>query len=222
MLNTTFRQLVVPEVPAVKKFILRRQSRRQFRPWTLKALLAKFPQLKSFVWESSRLHWGNCHPLPHGKQSWSRTKGYETYGEGAAAVLSPFSWRLIEFVSSFGTGLPPKLKDLLIFEDCNVAFAYGAGRPYPPDHICLMADPGVAAALARGSFGLTRLHVPYMIDAWDFFKAYQKGCAWQHLESISLTSALLAPYSSNDKISELLCTASEVALGMPKLQSFAL
>ncbi|EMT64470.1 hypothetical protein FOC4_g10007146 [Fusarium odoratissimum] len=85
-----------------------------------------------------------------------------------------------------------------------------------------MADPGVAAALARGSFGLTRLHVPYMIDAWDFFKAYQKGCAWQHLESISLTSALLAPYSSNDKISELLCTASEVALGMPKLQSFAL
>ncbi|EMT64472.1 hypothetical protein FOC4_g10007148 [Fusarium odoratissimum] len=192
MLNTTVRQLVVPEVPAVKKFILRRQSRRQFRPWTLKALLAKFPQLRSFVWESSRLHWGNCHPLPH------------------------------EFVSSFGTGLPPKLKDLLIFEDCNVAFAYGAGRPYPPDHICLMADPGVAAALARGSFGLTRLHVPYMIDAWDFFKAYQKGCAWQHLESISLTSALLAPYSSNDKISELLCTASEVALGMPKLQSFAL
>ncbi|KAI3586094.1 hypothetical protein IWW34DRAFT_799247 [Fusarium oxysporum f. sp. albedinis] len=177
MLNTTFRQLVVPEVPAVKKFILRRQSRRQFRPWTLKALLATLPQLESFVWEPSRLHWGNYHPIPH------------------------------EFVSSF---------------DCNVAFAYGAGRPYPPDHICLMADPGVAAALARGSFGLTRLHVPYTIDAWDFFKAYQKGCAWHHLESISLTSALLAPYSSNDKISELLCTSSEVALSMPKLQSFAL
>lgn len=115
MLNTTFRQLVVPEVPAVKQFILRRQSRRQFRPWTLKALLAKLPQLESFVWEPSRLHWGNYHPIPHGKQSWSRTKGYETYGEGAAAVLSPFSWRLIEFVSSFGTGLPPKLKDLLFF-----------------------------------------------------------------------------------------------------------
>ncbi|KAJ9429393.1 hypothetical protein QL093DRAFT_2161853, partial [Fusarium oxysporum] len=154
MLNTTFRQLVVPEVPAVKKFILRRQSRRQFRPWTLKALLAKLPQLESFVWEPSRLHWGK------------------------AKVL--------------------QLYFFFFFEDCNVAFAYGAGRPYPPDHICLMADPGVAAALARGSFGLTRLHVPYMIDAWDFFKAYQKGCAWQHLESISLTSALLAPYSSND------------------------
>jgi hypothetical protein len=78
-------------------------------------LLAKLPQLESFVWEPSRLHWGNYHPIPHGKQSWSRTKGYETYGEGAAAVLSPFSWRLIEFVSSFGTGLPPKLKDLLFF-----------------------------------------------------------------------------------------------------------
>jgi hypothetical protein len=56
MLNPTFRQLVVPEVPAVKKFILRRQSRRQFRPCTLKVLLAKFPRLKSFVWEPSRLH----------------------------------------------------------------------------------------------------------------------------------------------------------------------
>ncbi|KAH7181745.1 hypothetical protein DER46DRAFT_670031 [Fusarium sp. MPI-SDFR-AT-0072] len=199
MLNPTFRELVVPEVPAVKKFILRRQSRRQFRPWTLKALLAKFPQIESLVWEPSRFHWGNYHPLPHA------------------------------LVSFFGTGLPPKLKDLLIFEDFNVAFAYGADRlsppptpPPPPDHIRLMADPGVAAALARRSFGLTRLYVSYMIDTRDFLKAYQKGCEWQHLESISLTSALLAPYSSNDKISELLCTASEVALSMPKLQSFAL
>ncbi|KAI7761973.1 hypothetical protein LZL87_004280 [Fusarium oxysporum] len=49
MLNPTFRELVVPEVPAVQKFILRRQSRRQFRPWTLKALLAKFPQIESLV-----------------------------------------------------------------------------------------------------------------------------------------------------------------------------
>jgi hypothetical protein len=85
-----------------------------------------------------------------------------------------------------------------------------------------MADPGVAAALARGSVGFTRLHISYMIDARDFFMAYRKGWEWQHLESISLTSALLTPYSSNDKISALLCTASEVALGMPKLQSFAL
>ncbi|KAH7270558.1 uncharacterized protein BKA55DRAFT_552058 [Fusarium redolens] len=47
-----------------------------------------------------------------------------------------------------------------------------------------MADPGVAAALARGSVGFTRLHISYMIDARDFFMAYRKGWEWQHLASL--------------------------------------
>lgn len=49
--------------------------------------------------------------------------------------------------------LPLELKDLLIFEDFNVAFAYGAGHLYPLNHIRLMADPRVTAVEVPDSHG---------------------------------------------------------------------
>jgi hypothetical protein len=80
----------------------------------------------------------------------------------------------------------------------------------------------LAEQVARRSLGLRQLHISYLIDATQFFQAYEQSWTWHHLESIALTSPLLAQEGNIQEITLLLFIAGNVARAMPKLKLFAL
>ncbi|KAK2730734.1 hypothetical protein CKAH01_09357 [Colletotrichum kahawae] len=74
--------------------------------------------------------------------------------------------------------------------------------------------------LARISRKLEHLSISFMGDASDFIRVCEPLSLWEwsNLTSLALTSRLLAPYESTTKIGDVLRTAANVAMRMPKLR----
>lgn len=116
----------------------------------------------------------------------------------------------------FRIGLPQTLRDISLFQDCDQILSQVPGMPH------YTFNRNLAEQVARRSLGLRQLHISYMIDALEFFQAYEQSWTWHHLESIALTSPLLAQECNIQGIAVLLFIAGNVARAMPKLKLFAL
>ena len=123
-------------------------------------------------------------------------------------------------------GLPKTLKTLSVFEDFDDSLAAALADPrlgpmFPVDAVRTV-DPRVGAAFAFRSLDLEELSVSYLSNAEDFFRACLQTWTWEHLRSLALTSALLQPAGSRDKIEALLSSAAAAALRMPRLHTLVL
>ncbi|KAF6813988.1 hypothetical protein CPLU01_14507 [Colletotrichum plurivorum] len=190
----------IPRLPMVDRLEIRRQTRRPFEPHLLENLVNQLPELKSFTYEL----WQKWHV--QAQQAADR-----------------------HHVRFFGLGLPRKLRELSVFEETNEAFASVfvegyVGSPPLPNGI-RMASPQVGAAFATLSLLLEKLSVAFMIEAWDFFSAYQPGWVWDNLTSLVLTSRRLIKPENNQEVDDmerLLSSAAEVALSMPVLKTMVI
>ncbi|KAJ1708527.1 hypothetical protein NYO67_9305 [Aspergillus flavus] len=185
----------LPKVHAVTKLVLRPQCRRRFVPRALWALLDKLPRLKHIVYEPWRVLDRTVQELQ-----------YDTDYKG-----------MIE------THLPKGVKKISLFEDYNEGYVTLVRRTtcLQPD-LVRIAQPAVGAALAYRSLDGEELYVSFMVDAQHFFEACQPPWTWTSLQTLVLTSPLLAPATNHRKISGLLQDAGEAALRMPRLQTMAL
>lgn len=132
----------------------------------------------------------------------------------------------------FLTGLlSSALKELTIYEDYDEEFrqhcqSWLAGGPVHTNHSSL----GLALALA--SKCLEHLSASFIIDAEHFFRLVRieqfplslgevdiaQTWTWSKLESLALTSRLLAPNQRTDDINHLLESAAYTVRSMPKLR----
>ncbi|KAE8325960.1 hypothetical protein BDV39DRAFT_206347 [Aspergillus sergii] len=185
----------LPEVHAVTKLVLRRHCRRRFVPRTLWALLGKLPRLKNIVYEPWRVLDRTIQDLH-----------YDT-----------------DYKNMIETHLPKSLKRISLFEDFNEDYVTLVRRTtcLQPD-LVRVAQPAVGTALAYRSLEVEELYVSFMIDAQHFFGARHPSWTWASLQTLVLTSPLLAPATNHRKISGLLQDAGEAALRMPRLQTMAL
>lgn len=121
------------------------------------------------------------------------------------------------------THLPKGVKKISLFEDYNEGYVTLVRRTtcLQPD-LVRIAQPAVGAALAYRSLDGEELYVSFMVDAQHFFEARQPPWTWTSLQTLVLTSPLLAPATNHRKISGLLQDAGEAALRMPRLQTMAL
>jgi hypothetical protein len=132
----------------------------------------------------------------------------------------------IELASVIQKSLPNHVKRVSIFEDFNdqLISALNSDTPYlglvntsPVTNVTL------AKALVSKSYSLERLFISYMIDAQQFFDLCRRlSHTWHHLESLTLTSSVLAQEAPQKDIETLLQNASVCALDMPQLKSMVL
>ncbi|WEW59914.1 hypothetical protein PRK78_005396 [Emydomyces testavorans] len=188
-IDLSFRRKL-PQVDVVTSFLVRRQTRRQFTPATLRQLLTSFPRLEHISHELWRDFW----------RTTQETK--ET--------------RYKEMLKSC---LPSTLKSLTLFEDFNEDF----NRMFQGDSILhgelvRITDPSVGAVLANISLCLERVSASFIVDAKDFFQAYQPGWVWKDLVSLALTSRLLDSPRDPAAINNMLHAAGIAAKKMPKLR----
>ncbi|KAF6832706.1 hypothetical protein CMUS01_06812 [Colletotrichum musicola] len=189
----------IPRLPVVDRLEIRRQTRRPFEPHLLENLVKQLPGLKYFTFEP----WQKWHV--QAQQAQDR-----------------------HYARFFGSGLPRTLRELSVFEETNEAFTSVfvegyVGSPPLPDGI-RMASPQVGAAFATLSLLLEKLSVTFMVEAWDFFSAYQPGWVWENLTFLVLTSRRLIKPENNqvDDMERLLSSAAEVALSMPVLKTMVI
>lgn len=122
----------------------------------------------------------------------------------------------------FKSHLPTSLKKLTLFEDfsedLNAAFREPRRNPYP-QKFTRVPKPSVGTALAKASLCLEQLSAAFLVDAKDFFQAYQPGWIWKDLVSLALTSRLLNSTGDVGDINNMLHAAGVAARSMPKLQT---
>ncbi|PYI04763.1 hypothetical protein BO78DRAFT_275387, partial [Aspergillus sclerotiicarbonarius CBS 121057] len=131
-------------------------------------------------------------------------------------------WRVGEYF------LPRNVKRLSLFEDFSEDYL----RQCPVEIQRRTPNRAVGEAFARRSIDLEQLSVSFIIDACDFFRAHQHDLTpwtWNHLQSLVLTSPLLAPLehrlapdATPERISAFLREAAAAALRMPRLEIMAL
>ncbi|KAF2012461.1 hypothetical protein BU24DRAFT_484101 [Aaosphaeria arxii CBS 175.79] len=195
----------LPVVHAVTGFQIHRQLRHQLFPFVLKALLEKLPRLESMVyelWRVSLIH----HQIADTKD---------------AKELA----NIVEDV------LPEHVKEVSIFKDFNdqleLTLDNARSSLYQylgvPRIITSAVHLALSKAFARKSHNLERLSIAYMIDAQQLFiSCRQMPCTWNLLQSLTLTSSILARTASHQSIYALLQDASLTALNMPQLKSMVL
>ncbi|PMB69148.1 hypothetical protein BM221_005734 [Beauveria bassiana] len=200
--SSVYGDLELQPVPAVNKFIIRRQTRRQLPIGTLEAMLEKLPNLNSIVLEPWRSE--ACFP---------ETGAYPNDTLSSRYILR---------------SLPNTLKHLILFEDFNEDYCrIYATDPVTAEWVCrpeLHRTPSVLIAQALAQMlGLEKLAASYLIDAHDFFtcaKDYTSN--WHTLSSLYLTSRQLVPETDTRRIDGILALAGQVALRMPALDTMVI
>ncbi|KAI1359884.1 hypothetical protein F5Y08DRAFT_349266 [Xylaria arbuscula] len=187
------------QVYAVTGFVIRRQLRHEIFPEVLKALWEKLPRLESIAYELWRVRRYQCQPAC-------------TY----------------ELASLIGDALPKHVKRISIFKDFNNQLILALNNaissyPGPSMDAISAADLQLAKAFAKQSHNFERLSISYMIDAQQLFTSCQQlPCAWNLLQSLTLTSSTLAQRTPRRDVYTLLQNASLAALNMPQLKSMVL
>ncbi|RSL56391.1 hypothetical protein CEP54_008859 [Fusarium duplospermum] len=187
----------LPSVQAVRKFVLRRQCRRQIDPSTLSYLWSKLPQLGEVVYEP----WQLSEKVSQGVWDWH-------YGDMISQQLST------------------SVKTVRIFEDFNENYlevfqnSRGINAHLNPDRVRITTIK-TGAAFARKSRQLENLSVAFLVDACHFFNACQPHWQWPQLRSLALTSRMMNK-NNPFQIRRILEAAAESALNMPKLETMTL
>jgi len=181
----------LPKVDVVTSFLVRRQTRRQLDSQALSQIFMSLPKL-----ENARL------------ELWRKFS--KTIQDGDD----------IGYKSILESRLPRSLKRLTLFEDFNEDL--NATFPERNAAYCRfirIPSASVGTALAKASLSLEQLSVSFLVDAKDFFQAYQSDWIWKDLASLALTSRLLDSTKDPADISNLLHAAGVAARNMPKLQT---
>ncbi|KAI1147480.1 hypothetical protein F4825DRAFT_471535 [Nemania diffusa] len=186
------------EDPGDWSFVIRRQLRHEIFPEVLKALWEKLPRLESIAYELWRVRRYPCQTAC-------------TY----------------ELASLIRDALPKHVKRISIFKDFNnqliLARNNAISHSGPSMGASSAADLQLAKAFAKRSHNFERLSISYMIDAQQFFTSCQQlPCAWNLLQSLTLTSSTLAQTTPRRDVYTLLQNASLAALNMPQLKSMVL
>ncbi|KAF5020609.1 hypothetical protein F66182_7358 [Fusarium sp. NRRL 66182] len=188
----------LPSLPAVTKFVLRRQCRRQISPEAISHLWSKLPCLEEIIYEP----W---HLLEKSPQD-----AWDEYYEEMVRENIPDSVKRIVFFEDFNENY------LVCFRDSE-----GLAGLMKPDRVRI-TTPAVGAALAERSLRLESVSVSFLVDAAHFFNARQPHWRWDQLRFLHLTSRLMTPSNGSAEINELLQTAGRCAIRMPKLEVLTL
>lgn len=134
---------------------------------------------------------------------------------------------MTELASLVQRSVPKHVKRVSIFKDFNNELALAIDNETPHfDRVIettSAVDLKLAQALAAKSHHLEHLSISYMIDAKQFFTSCQQlPCTWNLLQSLTLTSSMLARNAPRQIIDTLLQNASSVALKMPQLKTMVL
>ncbi|KAF3800290.1 hypothetical protein GCG54_00007737 [Colletotrichum gloeosporioides] len=116
--------------------------------------------------------------------------------------------------------LPETITDVSVYEDNNESYAQ---RIAGVDRLLRVPNASLGIQLAEASQNLTKLSVAFMVEAEDFFDECcgKEAFRWPHLDSLALTSRLLA--RDDDKaILEMLKKAARVAERMVNLKTMAI
>ncbi|KAF5569337.1 f-box domain-containing protein [Fusarium phyllophilum] len=205
-----FKLQSVPSVPAVTKFLLPRQCRRQLEPDTLSCILKRLPRLEEIsleTWDVSKIH----------ESDYVERNTRHLF-------LQPDSFK--------------NVKSMTVFQDRNEYFNAVAHHhrawdqryflpqlwplqpqpsPSPPDKVP-WERPVLSREFAVASLSLENLSLSFIVDAVDFFGQCQEYWIWADLRSLTLTSRLLTYDGDSSKIHEMLYTAAHIAKRMPKLE----
>ncbi|KAF5008200.1 hypothetical protein FDECE_5533 [Fusarium decemcellulare] len=190
-------QQELPSVPAVTKFLLRRQCRRQLDPSSLSYLWSKLPQLVEIIYEPWQL---------------SEKVSQDTWDTGYKRMI--------------GQRLPTSVKTVRVFEDFNENYLdlfqlfRGRNLHLNPDRVRI-TTPLVGAAFAARSRQLEHLSVAFLADAYHFFNACKPYWRWHQLRSLTFTSRMMHK-TNQPRISKLLEAAAQSAINMPKLETMTL
>ena len=82
-----------------------------------------------------------------------------------------------------------------------------------------MTHSNLSRAVAETSCQLDSLSVSFMVDADRIFDTRRPSWQWPNLESLALTSQLLAPDKRQAEIDQMLEAAAAAATRMPKLKT---
>ncbi|KAF4999592.1 hypothetical protein FGRMN_2340 [Fusarium graminum] len=181
-------------VPAVTRFLLRRQCRRQPRSMMLSELLSRFPRLEEMSYEPWR-------------------------PPDACSLSQEDPWLGISIAR-----LPETVRKITIFEDYNQNYLDQIEGYSPIARVFYVkgssskTPKGFAEALIMKSLQLEHLSVAFLIDAFDFFSSYNPHLCWSRLQSLTLTSRLM----NQANVNELLHKAAMFALNMPKLETMTI
>ncbi|KAL7906163.1 hypothetical protein GGI35DRAFT_458923 [Trichoderma velutinum] len=181
----------LPQLNLVRRFIMKRHSRRRVSSFTLHQILSRFPHLEDLVYEP-----------------WQQS--LETLQDLVDAG----------YVNLIKGSLPKGLKHVTILEDHQneqpgllVALDPAQGAT------ARTANPFVAAALAKRSVGFESLSASFLVEANDFFRAYKREWTWTALRSLTLTSMYLDSKRGSEEINGMLKAAGDAALAMPMLRN---
>ncbi|KAJ4345654.1 uncharacterized protein N0V89_011788 [Didymosphaeria variabile] len=201
----------VPQVHSVTGLLLRRQTRRRWDPQALIQLTARLPNLQEAWYEPWR--------------EWSRMFQRSTDNR-KCSPNSMTALPLIRLTTATGTErffkslISHNMKRLTIFEDLRETYiAANFSGLHPPSD----AEPirtvsiKVTQTLAEASLKLEHLSAAFVTDAARFWEARQPQWIWGQLLTLSLTSRMLVPTASPEKINSMLQAAAEAAMNMPKL-----
>ncbi|RSM07174.1 hypothetical protein CDV31_008726 [Fusarium ambrosium] len=193
----------------VKRLIIRRQCRRQYHPRFLSHLLPALPALEHIHYEPWRMH-----DEVYQDREWYPGKTARSY-----LIASPGADLHATDVSEIiSRHLPRNLKTLTLFEDFNEDFWPGSDAPER------IPNAQTAEALLDASLELKRVSASFMVDAQDFFSAYERCYSehkWEKLEFLALTSRFVGP-GNDTRLTELLEAAGTFAPGAPRLRTMIL
>ncbi|KAE9970578.1 hypothetical protein EG328_006177 [Venturia inaequalis] len=184
----------LPLVPIVTRVLLRQQTRRRWRPYTLTQMFTRMPRLQEVHYEPWKewLH-------PDIQQRWT--------DEVLQTLLeAPFLARL---------------RKLVLFENFNTVYPASFGIFNSDPRRITSASMG--RALVKASLDLDSLSASFLVDAVDFFEETRGRCLkWPNLRSLALTSELLRPAKNPTKLDDMLRAVAATALNMPNLETMEL
>ncbi|KAF6835352.1 hypothetical protein CPLU01_04432 [Colletotrichum plurivorum] len=191
----------LPTVHAINELVIRRQTRRQFEPWSLGRIMKDLPRLERLVYEPWR---------------GSRNR---------FSLIADTQYIMLLLDCDF---FPSTTKKISLFEDYNPEYtgditetrannSRSISAPALPLPTCSLAQ-----AFVQRSRRLEQLSVAFMIEAGDFFQAWESKWIWENLTKLALTSSKLDSNSKPTHVAALLRSAATAALSMPKLQNMVI
>ncbi|PQE16276.1 Oxoglutarate iron-dependent oxygenase protein [Rutstroemia sp. NJR-2017a WRK4] len=210
----------LPLVPAVTGVLLRQQNRRRWKPAALALMFNRLPGLQEIHYEPWR-EWLDL------QQQWTDQCQCRCVSSlfTTTAAFQLHSWLLNPLILFFFIALrllfeslsSDRLRRLVIFENFD--------QTYSASYMRLGCDPvripssSVSRAVANASLTLEHLSASFIVDASQFFHAWELSWKWLNLTWLALTSQLLVPQERPRELDDMLQAAAAAAMKMPNLKT---
>ncbi|KAI3401433.1 hypothetical protein diail_10867 [Diaporthe ilicicola] len=188
----------LPLVPAVTSILLRQQTRRQWNPITLGHIFSRLPRLQEIYYEP----WRDTDP---------DAAMFSDEGEHLRLTLSS----LLEFQYFFESIVSKDVQKLVMFgnfhqTDLDAVSGSDHGRTL---------THAISQMAAETSLKLKHFSGAFLVEADQFFSSRESSWEWNNLQSLVLTSQLIAPESELSDIEQMLKDAAAAAMRMPRLDT---